>query len=1232
MKRKIAAILIAAFASLCAFSPAYAADETNIDANSAIPQQYTNNPDENTPNAPEAEAAARAVHSAIITVNDGTYSAPQGGQLIIDDANYTLEADTTYWPRAQVNGKFTLSGTETYEIFYKNLGIVETTGENNNLKYSLCFYIPRDIPEGEYRAEIDMSNRGYDDYDKARFMGNFTLNVEHSDKTPVKISSTDGTNEITVSYGDSYNISVSDENAVPSAPCCLKSEAENKIYLTRGGLDYSADIKPGKYSISELLEYRDYVNDTSEVVFSGSIPLTITEPEHHSAVQDGPAEICGSYTESRTFKCRIPFSEPITISRSLYDRYIKVYEKNSDELIPMMGLNYELYPEYATGGPDQVTIEGINISSVSGTTGLIIKPGEYIAYLYLDGHEVGPIEFNYYDYAVERLYYSTFSDTMNIKYNFSISNYPFSDKSIAAADITIKADDGKTIAETTSFPGSYYDGSALVNFNIPTPSVPKTGQYLLETTIHFTDGETLTLLPRHILIGEYYIPSQLYVNHENLTPATKSINVNLGFDSYVEDMNDIYITLCDENGNEIGRSDAPNDVTIAPSEALYSVKLSKAPTVGMNYYLELHSYKGHEFSGPSTSRILETKDVPTIIDINRTDVNTFDIIVENLAAGTYPVYKNTDEVGTLTIDKLGIGELVISDLNAINGTVFLKPDDSSRLIEISLPEYIKPARIYTNYEFTYLASSVKEIKDMTFRLECGTMAKPEDIISLRLITDDSVIAEGENIRSDGSSLTQFDKTPVWLNSFKADFENVDLSALGGDTVTLSAVTTFGTAEFEIFVVDENVPYNYLYSRLNVATIVRDDETSITYCAPSSDISFMIDNPINFTEGEIELLEYSDDPNEYPTVAAAVQLSELEKANFGGLYIYSGYFKNIAKPGKEYQIIYYNESLQNQGIASRETIIGTEPFFATDKAMINDPSTQYSEILVGSDKFETYIDAINISENDKITARFEYGDSTDEIPMTAVKADSSDAFGNTYKFTFDFSGIQNFKNNKVHILVNGEDQTTLPLTDKRGVAFAESSNIIGRGDSERLEVNGFNLSGSEIGLKIFTVDTIGLTGDILGDEVASVSTVPDSDDRCVFDIGAMGLPEGKYTYQLYLDGRPLAIDSDQYFTIGKSVVDASMPLAITGSTVSDGAASVDIANISDADIDTDIIVAAYDQNGALISISEPTRVTVPAGSELTGISVGAAPNAAIYKIFAWDGTDSLKPLAKPNLNF
>lgn len=1231
MKRKIAAILIAAFASLCAFSPAYAADETSIDANSAIPWQDVNNTNENTKNEPEAEAAARAVHNAVITVNDGTYSAPRGGQLIIDDTNYTLEADTTYWPRAQVNGKFTLSGADTYEIFYRNLGIVETTGENNSLKYSLCFYIPRDIPEGEYRAEIDMSNRGYDDYDKAQFTGSFTLNVEPSDKTPVKISSTDGANEITVSYGDSYNISVSDENATPSAPSCLKSETENKIYLTRGGLDYSADIKPGKYSLSELLEYHDYVNDTSEAVFSDSIPLTITEPEHHSAVQDGPAELCGSYTESRTFKCRIPFSEPITISRSLYNRYIKVCEKNSGELIPMMGLNYELYPEYAVGGPEQVTVEGIDISSVSGTTGSVIEPGEYIAYLYLDGHEVGPIEFNYYDYAVEQLYYSTFSGAMNIKYNFSISNYPFSDKSIAAADITIKADDGDTIVEMTSFPRSYYEGSALFNFNIPTPSVPKTGQYLLETTVRFTDGETLTLLPRHILIGEYYIPSQLYVNHENLTPDTKSIDVSLGFESYIEDMNDIYITLCDENGNEIGRSDAPSAVTIAPSEAIYSVKLSKAPTVGTNYYLELYSYSGREFSGPSTARIFETKDVPTIIDINRTDVNTFDIIIENLTDGTYPVYKNTDEVGTLTIDKSGRGELFISEWSAINGTVFLKLDNFSRLIEISLPEY-KPARINTGYEFTYLASSVKEIKDMTFRLECGTMAKPEDIISLRLIADGSVIAEAENIRSDGSSITQFGKSCIWLNSFKTDFANVDLSALGGDRITLSAVTTFGTAEFEILVVDENVPYNYLYSRLNVATIVRYDETSMTYCAPSSDISFTLDNPINFTEGVIELLEYSDDPNEFPTVAAAMQLSELDKTDSGGLYIYSGHFKNIAKPGKEYAIIYYNESLQDQGIASSEAIIGTGSFFAADKAMINDPPTQYYEILVGSDKFETYIGAINISENDKITARFEYGDITAEIPVTAVKADDSDAFVNTYKFTFDFSGIQNFKNNKVHILVNGEDQTTLPLTDKRGGAFAESCDIIGRGDSERLEVNGFNLSGSEIGLKIFAVDTIGLTGEVLGDEAANVSAVAESDDRCEFDIGAMSLPEGKYIYQLYLDGKPLALGSDRYFTIGSNSPNDGLPLVIADSAVSGGAALIDIINVTDADIDTDIIVAAYDRNGALLSMSEPTHVTVTAGSELTDISVDAAPNAVIYKVFAWDGTDNLKPIAKSNLNF
>lgn len=1227
MKRKIAAILIAAFISLCAFSPACAAGETNIDANSAIPCQDVNNTNENTANGPEAEAAARAVHNAAITVNDGTYSAPQGGQLIIDDANYTLEADATYWPSAQVNGKFTLSATETYEIFYRNLGIVEITDEGGRLRYSLSFYIPWEIPEGEYRVEIDMSNRGYNDYDKARFTGSFTLNVEHSDKTPVKISPTNGENEITVSCGYGYNVSVSDENAVPSAPYCLKSEDENKFYLTRGILDYSYDIDPGKYSLSELLEYHDYVNDTYESVFSDSIPLTITEPEHHSAVQDGPAELCDSYTESKTFKSHIPFSEPITISRALYDRYIKVYEKSSGELIPMMGLNFELYPEYAAGAPEQVTIEGIDISSVSGTTNMVIKPGEYAAYLYFAGHEVGPIEFNYYDYAVDRIHYSTFNDTMNIEYNFDMCDYSFRDNTVTTVDIAIKSDDGDIITETTSFPESYYEGKVLVHFNIPTPSVPKTGQYLLETTVHFTNGDTLTLLPRHILIGEYYIPFQLYVNHENLTPVTKSIDVNLGFDSYIEDMNDIYITLCGENGNEIGRSDIPRTVKIAPSEALYSVELSESPTVGSNYHLELHSYSGREFSGPSTSRILETYNIPTIIDINGKDVNTFDIIVENLAAGTYPVYKDyTDEAGTLTIDELGTGELVISDLDLLNGTVFLKPDDSSRLIKINLPRYV-PAHIGS---YPFLSSSEKEIKDMSFYLESYTMMRPEDIISLRLIADGSVIAEAENIRSDGSSLYQ--SICVWVNSFKADFANVDLSALSGGTVTLSAVTRFGNTDFEINVVDENVSYKDPVSYLNVSTIMRNDETSMTYCAPSSDISFTLSDPINFTEGEIELIEYSDDPNEYPTIAAAVQLSELEKENFGGLYIYSGHFKNIAKPGKVYGIIYYNEALQNQGIASREAIADTRPFFATDKVLLDYWPTRYYETLVGSDKFETNIDAINISENDKITARFEYGDSTNEIPVTAVKADSSDTFGNTYKFTFDFSGIQSFKNSIVRILVNGEAQNTILIADKRGVAFAESCDIIGCGGSERLEVNGFNLSGSEIGLKIFTVDTIGLTGEVLGDEAASVSAVPESDDRCEFDLGAMGLPERKYAYQLYLDGKPLAIDSDQYFTIGESVADASMPLVITGSAVSGNASSVDITNIADADIDADIIVAAYDQNGALLSMSEPTRVTVPAGSELTGISVGATPNAAIYKVFAWDDTDNLKPLAKSNLIF
>ena len=453
-----------------------------------------------------------------------------------------------------------------------------------------------------------------------------------------------------------------------------------------------------------------------------------------------------------------------------------------------------------------------------------------------------------------------------------------------------------------------------------------------------------------------------------------------------------------------------------------------------------------------------------------------------------------------------------------------------------------------------------------------------------------------------------------------DFPNVDMTAVQDNSAYIKIITKSDVLTCDLAVLPDNECPKSYESYYNGYLQVK----TVNGYAPYDNIEFYMDmsdgNGTNYTDGEVQLVDLGS-----KEVVASKQLSELERVD-GALYTYSGSFNN-AEIGSRYELRYYNE--QRDYINGWSPIIySSSKFYAADKPTIHTDVFEYGGGYLGSARLTGIAQSINIDyDSDSITACLEDGT---EIPVTAERANpelyqEKAAHGEYGSFAFDFSQVPAFSQHILYVFVNGEEAGSFSVRDYRDKSAVTYSAVGVYDNQPVIRLRGVNLDKCNLSVKVWSIDEYNFNEVSAPEPVIETSMNPDSDESYNFPLNSLNLSDGRYVYQIYVNGAGVVNHDNFKFRAG-SVPDSDMQVVVIGKTVSGSEMSVELANMSADDITADVIAAAYDESGALLDMHSES-VTIQANSVLNDIVIPTIPGAAEYKVFVWDSIDSMIPLTK-----
>ncbi len=959
-----------------------------------------------------------------------------------------------------------------------------------------------------------------------------------------------------------------------------------------------------------------------------------------AVIQSAPAEV-GWRADSGSYNTYFDFETPIPADELAGEPIVKVVSRTDGSEIAC-----ETLPEFEIKFSDIETESGfkscaVGIDIICAGSGLP-GSGEYNLYVYYENYEIGPVMFNYYDYNVSTMHWSAFCDKMRVSYLF---NHP-DDKYIVSANIKITSESGIEIINSVTAPDEYRPYNMATMFNFDMPNLPDESVYMLSTVFNYNDGSMQILPDRHILIENAYFVSYIHSERLFLTPVSKRLELSVEFNQEINDPDDLYITLKDPDGVEIGRSSEWYYKKYDVAEVMYIVDINADLSTyeeGSEFVYELHTRGSVPLLYTKTYTI-ELFDYPIVLGSKRTGKDTFELVTENLASGVYPIYPNSEidyyTTGTLTVN--GDGSAKVSEHPTSNGVMWIDVDTENGpercWLDLVIDSEVLPY-IETNPKTA--RANVNEYKDISVEITDKSPITAEDIVAVDLCFDGRIISRGENIRTNGGYIKHHDfrNNQYYTNEVLVDFPAVDTSGIADDIsypdnmIYIRVITKYWERRCDYLILDDNVPFDsrYFYSEdyCGRIHIVNYDNYS-----PADELAFVIDNT-NFTEGNVVLEENVYDGGINYKKVASIPLSELTRYD-GNLYSYSGSFKGVAEAGKEYTLTYENSEIRNPEEAVNGVYFWGTPLI-TDEKMLKPDIDIYQNYYLKSSSFVLYGGALNVDlEDDIITAYSENEDgSITDIPVICKNVTHNyygvDIEDKSYtEFSFDFSNVPSFDKRAVCICLNGEIQCSFSIWDSRLKKSVISSSVGVHDERQTVDIEGTNLSGTELMLKIWKIEEHNLNEVFSKDFVKEFKARPDNDNEYSFYIDELDLPEGKYAYNVFINGMSVEKELEYggfVFYVGKSALDSGIPILVAQKYVSGSEMNVDLINLSDSDITADVIVSAYDEEGGLLDVRTAADVTVPANGELDDIKVPIISGAAEYKALVWDDLEGIKPMSK-----
>lgn len=1120
-------------------------------------------------------------------------SIEQGQCIEFDSNSFTVNGDGSNGAGfyGTILLKNSIDENDIWTVNYSDLYWSIITPERNDTK--LSFPISGSIPVGQYSVSVDLTN-----FAGNTVTGDFNLEISDNANQGMSITSDKnvvGYNEYLVISGDGFT----SHGGIMSA--YTKTDKKQVFLFPNTQISFCSDMSSGVYEYSVYDD--DYMN-----CFSKALTITLKSYKEEPIYKNGLVEIYGSSSTERVY------NGLIELDNLVYDdiALMKLIDKNTNSTSPFSAI-------YSSIGDAEKGYSGINITSADSR----LSAGDYLGYLLAGDTVYGPVEIKLYDYGLSDMYYTTLNKTLSIYYRNikrdASFDYDFT------VNISITSDDGEKICEYNKIKPSFRSGdqdNAYFKIDLPEAvSVPRNGAYILHTEINFDNGEIKVLDDRHIYIGEYEISEDIYCStHEYITPKTTEIGVSVFFGNYIQNPDDFTVLLKNEQGDAVAASKQGfyRSFNKNSTNVMYIIPIGTPMEAG-SYNLSL-VYNGERELAGTTNRDIECRDEPIIIMSTANEIdNKYCFKIENLSEGIYNTYcdwSSETPNGVLSVNSHGDAELILNEEFENNNYIFIQfyiqLDDENRQslyfdIDKDLAEPTAP--YISSVNPGYIPLNATNLKGFGFSVVNKYALEESDILSVKLLSDDTVIAEGTNIVFYNYSSETFNSITYMKPYFQVDFDNIDNNLLNNKNVKLQVVSSAGSMSYDIPVLDDNESgASATISLTNVSNMYGENNTSSersNYVVSTKGIAFEISG-INKTEGEVFIQEYNENSSVYEN-KSSIRLSDMDK-KFTNSYVYSGTFSDELINDKFYRIRYEDKY--------------SPVFMAIDNDVcIN---TFSKKLDVGADIQQTWLYTLTAFDDNTELSAF-YINGSNEIVNVPVSIERMTNNNRNIYATFDFSGISEFITMDLHLAVNGEEsKDVLKMNDCRNRSEVTAIYPGYNNKKAVLYMYGYNIGKLEPTLRIWRIYNYNGYDLFLTQPIKSLNLdIDDSASSYYVNLTDLNLSAGKYVYALYTNDN--VIGYSQSFYIGEDA-DKQENIILSKKDLSEDKITLNIENLGESDIkNASLIVASYSNNTLLNANIIPVNILSKSSSG--DIIFDTVKNAEIYKIFLWDSLNNMEPLLK-----
>ena len=921
--------------------------------------------------------------------------------------------------------------------------------------------------------------------------------------------------------------------------------------------------------------------------------------------------------EAMLFAAPIAFKEKVTITLPLQDSVTVDFKTPLKEWPDLVG-----YFEDEDGNViEDCYVDAYCEWDYDEETGEEIYPS--VAISYIDEWWLGKGEYSLYfeDWNTGKVYGPV--TVLNPGYNFygvlqagklNYLSYDFIDmleKTPEKVDFGLVDENGRTVYEMDSLSVPWSD---IYGFEISlfVPVSIENGTYQVETVIYYKDGTKEELIPNSVMAGNFAYVDNIDLLNDVYDEYTEKIYALVMYSELPVNLSEYELQLVDEEGNVVV---ATSECEIAEIwsdgiEAMYSLDASRL--TADNYRVKV-AYSGEKqfycsYNPHIRKKGGESHYYPSVGMTKKVTDTNYLAITSGFDAGVHTVYSDyncTTAIGTMTVEKGGMGEILLNK-PATSNNICVRYGDDVEYIYLQRYSGNKAVTTISSVTPGFIGAGVKSITDFRFTIEDYACLSLEEIGDVTLEYNGATVAKGEDLEIASRGYRTSNRVFYARTNFTVDF-SVSKTLAAGGTVTLKAETAYGDVSFDIPVISgtdsdhDGFSVNVLNTSYLGETMIStdpDNPNAYSYCSmvTGEDAGVSISN-INRTSFTATLYKYNAKTYAF-TKLKTLKSSSMTKSTVAGYaYYYEGEFANLDEG-------YYYVAVDD--VKSDIFEVVTAPVINVEGGLI-----EYKE------GYTYYAETVNVSSSDTIKAYY-YNSSGTKKTLTIDK----DVYDGYMYIGFDLSKVD-FDAITVYMTVGTKVAGTVPVYNTEGMISPGIVNYQHNTDELYIAFDNMDM----VDDPTLVVKAYGETAlvKVLGETVLEKKLNFGSKDYMRVALSSLGLEDGVYEFYVTDGDRIVSMSTSTGVRAPKAVTKADVTVESVTTTSSRVTAKIK-NNTSSTLKNIYLVVAGYNEEDIVVGVKTKKVTSISSGSS-TSPYVDTIKDAETYEVYVWDGISTMKPLSK-----